>query len=184
MFTPRANSSRSNSSASIASITSRQGRQPSRRTNDFCTLAEPPVVYILNRKTLEVLGSFVARLTPQDHPPGHQMAADHKGNVYVVQAELAGARRIEWRHRRYYKFAFKGYSPVTKCCQGEGVHAAKLAVAPRHSVHSAASRLISTLPSGSRSVAVPGNIRQHPFSATIYKMRTGEPMAPLVFLLE
>jgi DNA-binding beta-propeller fold protein YncE len=87
----------------------------------FLYVGGTPVVYILNRKTLEVLGSFVTG-SSQEHPPGHQIAADHKGNVYVVQAELTGADGASGGTGAY-KFVFKGYSPVTKCCQGLGVHA-------------------------------------------------------------
>ncbi len=87
----------------------------------FLYVGGTPVVYILNRKTLEVLGSFVTG-SAQDHPPGHQIAADHKGNIYVVQAELAGADGSSGGTGAY-KFALKGYSPVTQCCQGVGVHA-------------------------------------------------------------
>jgi hypothetical protein len=68
-----------------------------------------------------LLGSFVTG-TSQEHPPGHQIAADHKGNVYIVQAELTGADGSSGGTGAY-KFAFKGYAPVTKCCQGAGVHA-------------------------------------------------------------
>ena len=80
-----------------------------------------PVVYILNRKTLEVLGSFVIGAS-QVHTPGHQIAADHKGNIYATQAELTGADGSSGS-AGVYKFVFKGYSPVTKCCQGIGLHA-------------------------------------------------------------
>jgi len=45
----------------------------------FLYVGGTPVIYILNRRTLEVLGSFVTG-TSQEHPPGHQIAADHKGN--------------------------------------------------------------------------------------------------------
>ena len=69
---------------------------------------------------LEVLGSFVTG-SAQDHPPGHQIAADHKGNIYVVQAELAGADGSSGGTGAY-KFVLKGYSPVSQCCQGVGVH--------------------------------------------------------------
>jgi DNA-binding beta-propeller fold protein YncE len=86
----------------------------------FLYVGGTPVVYILNRKTLEVLGSFVVG-SAQQHPPGHQIAADHKGNIYLVQAELTGADGSGGTGA--YKFVFKGYSPVTKCCQGGGVHA-------------------------------------------------------------
>src|ERR1700692_2087621 len=89
----------------------------------FLYVGGTPVVYILNRKTLEVLGSFVTGES-QEHPPGHQIAADHKGNIYVVQAELTGADGASGGTGAY-KFVFKGYSPVTKCCQGGGVHASE-----------------------------------------------------------
>jgi DNA-binding beta-propeller fold protein YncE len=89
----------------------------------FLYVGGTPVVYILNRRTLEVLGSFVTGAS-QEHPPGHQIAADHKGNVYVVQAELTGADGASGGTGAY-KFVFKGYSPATKCCQGGGVHAAE-----------------------------------------------------------
>jgi DNA-binding beta-propeller fold protein YncE len=87
----------------------------------FLYVGGTPVVYILNRKTLEVLGSFVTG-SAQDHPPGHQIAADHKGNICVVQAELTGADKSSGGTGAY-QFALKGYSPVTKCCQGVGVPA-------------------------------------------------------------
>jgi DNA-binding beta-propeller fold protein YncE len=85
----------------------------------FLYVGGTPVVYILNRKTLEVLGSFVTGAS-QEHPPGHQIAADHKGNVYVVQAELTGADGASGGTGAY-KFVFKGYSPTTKCCKGVDV---------------------------------------------------------------
>lgn len=87
----------------------------------FLYVGGTPGVYILNRKTLEVLGSFVVGAA-QEHPPGHQIAADHKGNIYVVQAELTGADGSSGGTGAY-KFVFKGYSPATNCCQGTGVHA-------------------------------------------------------------
>lgn len=87
----------------------------------FLYVGGTPSVFILNRKTLEVLGSFTVG-SAQDHPPGHQIAADHKGNLYVVQAELTGADGSSGGTGAY-KFAFKGYSPAIKCCQGPGVHA-------------------------------------------------------------
>jgi hypothetical protein len=88
----------------------------------FLYLGGTPVVYILNRRTLEVLGTFNTGEGSQDHPPGHQIAADHKGNVYVVQAELTGADGKSGGTGAY-KWVFKGYSPATKCCQGGGPHA-------------------------------------------------------------
>jgi DNA-binding beta-propeller fold protein YncE len=84
----------------------------------FLYLGGTPVVYILNRKTLEVLGSFSTGEGSQEHPPGHQIGADSKGNVYVVQAELTGADGKSGGTGAY-QFVFKGYSPLTKCCQGQ-----------------------------------------------------------------
>jgi DNA-binding beta-propeller fold protein YncE len=83
----------------------------------FLYVSGTPVVYILNRKTLEILGSFDVGST-QAHPPGHQMAADHKGNLYLVQAELVGPDGKSGGTGAY-KFLFKGYSPVNSCppCQ-------------------------------------------------------------------
>jgi DNA-binding beta-propeller fold protein YncE len=79
----------------------------------FLYVGGTPVIYILNRKTLEVLGSFDVGEGAQDHPPGHQITADHKGNLYVVQAELTGADGKSGGTGAY-KWVFKGYSPATK----------------------------------------------------------------------
>jgi len=81
----------------------------------FLYVGGTPVIYILNRKTLEVLGSFVTG-SEQEHPPGHQIAADHKGNVYAVQAEQTGADGKSGGAGAY-KFLFKGFSPAAVCCQ-------------------------------------------------------------------
>ena len=89
----------------------------------FLYVGGTPVIYILNRKTLEVLGTFDVGEGAQDHPPGHQITADHKGNVYVVQAELTGADGKSGGTGAY-KWIFKGYSPATQCCSGPGVRAA------------------------------------------------------------
>ncbi len=88
----------------------------------FLYLGGTPVVYILNRRTLELLGAFNTGEGSQEHPPGHQIGADHKGNVYVVQAELTGADGKSGGTGAY-KWGFKGYSPAMKCCQGGGAHA-------------------------------------------------------------
>lgn len=64
----------------------------------------------MNRKTLEVLGSFDVCEGAQDHPPGHMITADHKGNIYVVQAELTGADGKSGGTGAY-KWVFKGYTP-------------------------------------------------------------------------
>jgi DNA-binding beta-propeller fold protein YncE len=83
----------------------------------FLYVAGTPVTYILNRKTLEVLGSLDVGAV-QTHPPGHQIATDHKGNIYEVQADLTGANGKSGGAGAY-KFVFKGYSPKTTCppCQ-------------------------------------------------------------------
>ena len=83
----------------------------------FLYVAGTPVTYILNRRTLEVLGSFDVGAA-QAHPPGHQIAVDHKGNIYEVQAELTGADGKSGGSGAY-KFVFKGYSPSISCppCQ-------------------------------------------------------------------
>jgi len=78
----------------------------------FLYVAGAPVIFILNRRTLEVLGSFTIG-TPQGDPPGHLINADHQGNVYAVQAELSGADGHGGAGA--YKFAFKGYSPRIEC---------------------------------------------------------------------
>jgi len=78
----------------------------------FLYVAGAPDIFILNRRTLEVLGSFTIG-TPQGDPPGHLINADHQGNVYAVQAELSGADGHGGAGA--YKFAFKGYSPRIEC---------------------------------------------------------------------
>src|ERR1700691_4453124 len=85
----------------------------------FLYVGGTPVVYIVNRRTLEVLGSFVTG-TSQEHPRSDQIARWHAGNIYISQAELTRADGSSGGTGAY-KFALKGYSPVTKCCQGEGV---------------------------------------------------------------
>lgn len=56
----------------------------------FLYVAGSPVIYILNRKTLEILGEFVIGAA-QTNPPGHQITADQRGNIYAVQAAQTGA---------------------------------------------------------------------------------------------
>ena len=86
-----------------------------------------PVVYILNRRTLEVLGAFRTGEGDQSHPPGHQIGTDSRGNVYVVQAELTGAEGHDGQTggAGAYKWVFTGYSPAARCCSGDGYHAAE-----------------------------------------------------------
>jgi DNA-binding beta-propeller fold protein YncE len=71
---------------------------------------QAPVIWILNRRTLEVLGSFDMHST-LEFPPGHLIAADHKGNIYAAHNASGNLGAP--------KFVFKGYSPRTPCppCQ-------------------------------------------------------------------
>jgi DNA-binding beta-propeller fold protein YncE len=81
----------------------------------FLYVAGTPVTYIVNRKTLEILGSFSTGAAQTD-PVGHLIGSDKFGNVYEVQAEVTGAD-AKSGGTPAYKFAFKGYSPRTPCCQ-------------------------------------------------------------------
>ncbi len=75
----------------------------------FLLVAGSPVIYILNRKTLEILGEFVIG-TAQANPPGHQIAADQRGNIYVPQAAQTGSDG-KGGGATVQKFAFTGFSP-------------------------------------------------------------------------
>ena len=75
----------------------------------FLYVAGSPVIYILNRKTLEILGEFVIGAA-QANPPGHQIAADQRGNLYAPQAAQTGADG-KGGGSTVQKFAFKGFSP-------------------------------------------------------------------------
>jgi DNA-binding beta-propeller fold protein YncE len=76
----------------------------------FLYVSGTPVTYIVNRRTLELLGSFVTG-QPQVHSVGHMIGSDKFGNIYEAQADIPGSGIGA------YKFAFKGYSPRTHCCQ-------------------------------------------------------------------
>ena len=75
----------------------------------FLYVAGSPVIYILDRKTLEILGEFVIG-TAQANPPGHQIAADQRGNVYAPQAAQTGSDG-KGGGATVQKFAFTGFSP-------------------------------------------------------------------------
>ena len=75
----------------------------------FLYVAGSPVIYILNRKTLEMLGEFVIGAA-QANPPGHQIAADQRGNLYAPQAAQTGSDG-KGGGSTVQKFAFKGVSP-------------------------------------------------------------------------
>jgi hypothetical protein len=79
----------------------------------FLYVSGSPDVYVLNRRTLEILGSFNIG-SPQGDPPGHLINVDHEGNVYAVQAELSGADGHSGGAGAY-KFTFKGYAPRVSC---------------------------------------------------------------------
>jgi DNA-binding beta-propeller fold protein YncE len=83
----------------------------------FLYVGGDPVVFILNRKTLEVLGAFAVGAPDQADPPGHQLGTDARGNIYLVQAELTGADGKSGGTPAF-KWVLKGYSSTTKCCQG------------------------------------------------------------------
>ena len=82
------------------------------------------MIYILNRQTLEVLGTIYTGIGTPGHPPGHGIGVDHRGNVYLVQADTTGLDGKSAGAFGAYRWTFKGYSPATKCCQA-GVHAAE-----------------------------------------------------------
>lgn len=75
----------------------------------FLYVAGSPVIYILNRRTLEILGEFVIGAA-QANPPGHQIAADQRGNIYAPQAAQTGSDG-KGGGSTVQKFAFKGFSP-------------------------------------------------------------------------
>lgn len=75
----------------------------------FMYVGGTPVVYILNRKTLEVLGTFKFGEPGQEHPPGHQIGTDNAGNVYVAQADVVGADGKS-EGAGAYKYVLNGYS--------------------------------------------------------------------------
>jgi hypothetical protein len=95
----------------------------------FMFVGGTPVVYILNRRTLEILGAFNVGEGAQDHPPGHQIGSDNKGNIYVVQAELKGADGKSGGTGAY-KWALKGYSAATQCCSPSTWHRNDSVAAP------------------------------------------------------
>ena len=62
---------------------------------------------VLDRKTLEILGSFgQPGSAPGEFGTLHHMAVDSKGNLYVT--EVTPLRPV---NRRIQKFVFKGMSP-------------------------------------------------------------------------
>jgi NHL repeat len=77
------------------------------RDQKYLYVAGSPVIYVLDRKTLQVLGQFVIG-TAQTNPPGHQIASDQRGNIYAPQAAQTGADG-KGGGSTVQKFAFKGF---------------------------------------------------------------------------
>ena len=75
----------------------------------FLYVAGSPVIYILDRLTMQILGEFVIG-TAQANPPGHQIASDQFGNLYAPQAAQTGPDG-KGGGAGVQKFAFKGFSP-------------------------------------------------------------------------
>jgi len=76
----------------------------------FLYVAGLPDIYILNRKTMQVLGSFVTGMV-EEHPPNHQIIVDSKGNLYTPQSGVAGGGAFG--KAQIFKWVFKGYTPAT-----------------------------------------------------------------------
>ena len=80
----------------------------------FLYVGGTPVIYILNRKTLEVLGTIHTGIGTPGHPPGHSVGTDHHGNLYVTQADPTGLDGTSKTTFGVYRWKFTGYSPATK----------------------------------------------------------------------
>jgi DNA-binding beta-propeller fold protein YncE len=74
----------------------------------FLYVSGLPEVFILNRKTLEILGSFVTS-DVQAHPPGHQITTDKEGNIFLPQSGIAGGGRLGTA--QIQKWVLRGVSP-------------------------------------------------------------------------
>jgi NHL repeat len=88
----------------------------------FLYIGGTPVIWILNRQTLEVLGSVYTGIGTPGHPPGHGVSVDHQGNLYLVQADTTGLDGKTPNSFGAYRWKFTGHSPVVTCCT-EGMHA-------------------------------------------------------------
>ena len=89
----------------------------------FLYVGGSPGTFILNRRTLEVLGTIPVGNGSQPDPIGHTSAVDRAGNLYLVQVVTTGLDGKTPNSFGAVRLNFKGYSPATTCCQGEGVHA-------------------------------------------------------------
>ena len=79
------------------------------RAQRFLYVAGSPVTYVLDRKSLQVLGQFVMGAA-QANPPGHQIASDRRGNIYAPQAAQTGADG-QGGGATVQKFAFRRFEP-------------------------------------------------------------------------
>ncbi len=73
----------------------------------FLYVAGNPTISILNRRTLQILGSFVTGDPQDDHPFNHHIATDAKGNLYTASTN----RGPEWADAVLIrKFVYQGLS--------------------------------------------------------------------------
>lgn len=71
----------------------------------FLYVAGNPEIFILDRKTLEILDSFVTGDVERAHPPNHQIATDSIGNIYTASTD----RGVEFADSiLIYKWAVSG----------------------------------------------------------------------------
>ena len=71
------------------------------------------VMWILNRRTLEILGEFKTSNRAKGESPGHLIGTDNKGNIYAARALLDGQEGDP--HVGAYKYTFTGFSPMHAC---------------------------------------------------------------------
>lgn len=79
----------------------------------FLYVGGTPATYILNRRTLEVLGTAAIGSGSQDHPAGHNIGVDHAGNLYLLQVETTGLDGKTPNSFGAVRLTFKGYTPMT-----------------------------------------------------------------------
>ena len=71
----------------------------------FLYVAGNPEISILNRRTLQILGSFVTGNPEDEHPYNHHIATDRKGNIYTASTN----RGPDWANAVLIrKWVFKG----------------------------------------------------------------------------
>ncbi len=88
----------------------------------FLYLGGSPETWILNRRTLEVLGSIPLGNGISGERIGHTINVDKAGNLYLVQATTTGLDGKTPNSFGAVRLNFKGYSPTTTPGQTEGVH--------------------------------------------------------------